>query len=83
MREYLSLFRFRQYLKNLFIFLPLFFGLKLFNFDLLIEVLLTFIAFSLITSAVYIFNDYFDIEEDKLHPVKKIVLLPQAEFLNQ
>ena len=71
MREYLSLFRFRQYLKNLFIFLPLFFGLKLFNFDLLIEVLLTFIAFSLITSAVYIFNDYFDIEEDKLHPVKK------------
>lgn len=71
MREYFNLFRFRQYLKNFFIFLPLFFGVKLFDFNLLIKVFGAFVAFSLITSAVYILNDYFDIEEDKLHPVKK------------
>lgn len=70
-KNYIKLLRLTHLLKNLFIFLPLFFGLKLFHFDLLIQVFLTFIAFSLITSAVYIFNDYFDIEEDKLHPVKK------------
>jgi len=71
MREYFNLFRFKQYLKNFFIFLPLFFGVKLFDFNLLIKVFGAFAAFSLITSAVYILNDYFDIEEDKLHPVKK------------
>ena len=33
--------------------------------------LIAFIAFSLTTSAVYILNDYQDIEEDKNHPKKK------------
>jgi len=32
---------------------------------------LGFIAFSLTASAIYILNDYHDIDEDKLHPIKK------------
>jgi len=61
----------KQYLKNVFIFLPLFFGLQLTNIDSLISVFLGFIFFSLTASSIYILNDYKDIELDRLHPTKK------------
>lgn len=60
-----------QYIKNLFIFLPLFFALQITNFELLTNALIAFIAFSLTASAIYTLNDYHDIEEDKLHPKKQ------------
>lgn len=60
-----------QYLKNLFVFLPLFFGLKITDPALLSKAFLAFISFSLIASAVYIFNDLNDIKEDRAHPKKK------------
>jgi 4-hydroxybenzoate polyprenyltransferase len=60
-----------QYIKNLFIFLPLFFALKITDLHLLIQALIAFIAFSLTASAVYILNDYQDIEDDRQHPTKK------------
>lgn len=71
MKDYIILLRPQQYLKNLFIFMPLFFGLKITDIGLLLKTCLAFIAFSLVASAVYIFNDYHDIEEDSLHPKKK------------
>jgi decaprenyl-phosphate phosphoribosyltransferase len=70
-RDYLYLIRPYQYFKNLFIFAPLFFGLKITNVELLSKTCLAFVAFSLVTSAVYVFNDYHDVEEDKRHPTKK------------
>jgi decaprenyl-phosphate phosphoribosyltransferase len=60
-----------QYIKNLFIFLPLFFALKITDTELLTNALIAFIAFSLTASAIYTLNDYHDIEEDKKHPRKK------------
>jgi len=60
-----------QYIKNLFIFLPLFFALKITNLELFLSAVLAFIAFSLTASGVYILNDYHDIEEDRQHPKKK------------
>lgn len=70
-KELIKMLRPHQYLKNLFIFLPLFFGLKITNIDLLLKAFLAFISFSLIASAVYIFNDLNDIKEDRAHPKKK------------
>lgn len=67
----IKLMRPHQYIKNLFIFLPLFFALKITDINLLINTIIAFIAFSLTASAIYIFNDYHDIEEDKTHPKKK------------
>jgi 4-hydroxybenzoate polyprenyltransferase len=67
----LALLRIPQYIKNLFIFAPLFFSGMLNNPDLLIASALAFFAFSLGASAVYIFNDYQDVEQDKLHPKNK------------
>lgn len=60
-----------QYIKNLFIFLPLFFALKITDFHLLFNALVAFVVFSATASAVYILNDYHDIEEDRQHPKKK------------
>lgn len=60
-----------QYIKNLFIFLPLFFAMKITDTTLLSNTIIAFIAFSLTASAVYTLNDHLDIEEDKLHPRKK------------
>ena len=71
MINYIKLMRPKQYLKNVFIFLPLFFGLQLTNIDSLISVFLGFIFFSLTASSIYILNDYKDIELDRLHPTKK------------
>lgn len=69
--EFLELMRLYQYTKNLFIFLPAFFAFKLSNLFIIKRALLAFIAFSLVASAVYIFNDWVDRDEDRLHSVKK------------
>ena len=67
----IKLMRPHQYVKNLFIFLPLFFALKITDTVLLTNAFIAFIAFSLTASAIYTLNDYHDIEEDKQHPKKK------------
>lgn len=67
----IKLMRPHQYIKNLFIFLPLFFAMKITDTELLFSAFIAFIAFSLTASAIYTLNDYHDIEEDKQHPKKK------------
>ena len=52
------------------IFLTVFLAMKITNIELLENTFLAFIAFSLTSSAVYILNDYYDMEVDKLHPTK-------------
>ena len=66
----IKLLRVNQWVKNVIIFVPLFFSInwKLNDF---IDLLGVFFAFSLICSSVYIFNDLVDIENDKKHPTKK------------
>ena len=70
-KNILKLLRVEQYTKNFFIFAPLFFSFQfhLINF---FSVAQAFILFSLMASSIYILNDIFDIEEDKLHPDKKM-----------
>ena len=63
MRDIIKLMRPHQYIKNLFILLPLFFALKITDTALLGNVLIAFIAFSLTASAIYALNDYYDIKE--------------------
>ncbi len=63
--------RTHQYLKNSFIFLPLFFSGGIDDTQSLIKALIAFISFSVSASAVYILNDYLDIESDRQHPKKK------------
>jgi decaprenyl-phosphate phosphoribosyltransferase len=70
MKEYIQLIRPKDWAKNLFLFVPVFFAEKIFDSDIMLHVFSGFVCFSLIASAVYIINDYRDIEEDKKHPLK-------------
>jgi 4-hydroxybenzoate polyprenyltransferase len=67
---YLTLLRPRDWAKNLFLFIPLFFSGELFNWNVYPRLFLGFIAFCCIASSIYIINDYRDIEDDKKHPEK-------------
>lgn len=60
-----------QYVKNIFILMPLFFALKITDVALFTDAFIALIAFSLSASAIYTLNDYHDIEEDKEHPQKR------------
>lgn len=70
MTKYLKLLRVEQWVKNLFVFAPLFFSGNITNPDLLTKSFFAFAVFSLAASTVYILNDYSDIESDKKHPEK-------------
>jgi decaprenyl-phosphate phosphoribosyltransferase len=67
---YLKLLRPKDWAKNLFLFVPLFFGGEIANTEKLLHVLFGFIAFCCIASSIYIINDYRDREDDRKHPVK-------------
>ncbi|MFA5461097.1 MAG: UbiA prenyltransferase family protein [Sulfurimonas sp.] len=71
MVEIFKLFRVHQYVKNLFIFMPLLFSFSYMDAHDNIYTLITFVLFSLLASSVYIFNDLMDINEDRAHPTKK------------
>ncbi|HPO54870.1 MAG TPA: decaprenyl-phosphate phosphoribosyltransferase [Ignavibacteriaceae bacterium] len=70
-KEYLKLIRVVQWIKNIFVFIPLIFSKHLFESTYFLEAFLGFIAFCFASSAVYIVNDLFDLEADRKHPVKK------------
>ena len=71
MRPIIQLMRPQQWLKNLFVFLPLFFDRHLFDLEYLLPCLLMFLAFSLAASGIYCFNDIRDAEADRLHKEKR------------
>ena len=71
MTKYFKLLRVEQWVKNLFVFVPLFFSGNITNLDLLAKSVFAFVVFSFAASSIYIINDYSDIESDKKHPEKK------------
>jgi 4-hydroxybenzoate polyprenyltransferase len=70
MKDYLKLVRPEQYVKNFFVFAPLFFGGAFLDTSLLLQVIWAMVAFSLAASSIYIINDFLDINEDRSHPIK-------------
>lgn len=66
----IRLLRIEQWIKNIFIFLPLFFDKKIFDIAYLIPVCFVALYFSLTSSIVYIINDIRDIDADRKHPQK-------------
>ncbi len=70
-KQYLILFRIPQWIKNLFVFVPLIFSQNLFKGDYFIKTLHGFLLFCLTSSVVYVINDIIDIEADRAHPEKQ------------
>lgn len=80
LKSIINLLKIKHYVKNIVVFIPLVFSLKFLEFNATLEAIIAFIAFDLIASAVYIFNDILDIENDKLHPVKKFRPIASGEI---
>lgn len=69
--ELIRLMRPSHWVKNLFVFLPVFFGHQMTNPDALLAAAIACVAFCLAASAVYCLNDIIDVEADRRHPVKR------------
>ena len=69
--DYIQLLRPKQWVKNLFVFSPLFFAAQLTEGRKLLLLALGVLAFNCIASGIYVLNDYRDIEADRLHPEKR------------
>ena len=61
----------KQWPKNLLVFAGLVFSLNLFDLTNLFRSLGGFVAFCLLSGAVYLVNDLVDVENDRLHPLKR------------
>lgn len=70
MRNIIKLTRPYQWVKNMFIFLPLFFGGALTDMSALYASLLAFFAYSFAASSIYCLNDIVDVEDDRRHTEK-------------
>lgn len=69
--RYLFLLRVHHWVKNFFLFIPAFFAGQLFHMNTLTVLLPGFLCFCLVSSAIYILNDYRDMAADRQHPIKK------------
>lgn len=67
---WIRLFRINEWVKNGFVLLPLVFSGQLFNIHADARLFVTLMLFCFAASAVYIFNDIHDVEQDRLHPKK-------------
>lgn len=70
MIEYLQLLRPLQWLKNGFVFAPIFFSSNLLKWEFFWPTFIVFASFCLISSSIYCFNDLRDVDADRLHPKK-------------
>jgi 4-hydroxybenzoate polyprenyltransferase/predicted HAD superfamily phosphohydrolase YqeG len=69
--NYSRLMRLDHWIKNLLVFAPLFFAAEAVHARDVSLTLIAFAAFCVWASVVYILNDIFDREQDRLHPKKK------------
>ena len=65
--------RLHQWAKNLLLLVPAFASFKLFraSADTLSALVLAFLAFGLVASSIYIFNDFLDLASDRHHATKR------------
>jgi 4-hydroxybenzoate polyprenyltransferase len=71
MWSYLELLRPHQWIKNLFVLIPLVFSRKFLDVDLAFLSLSAVFVFILASGSVYVLNDMLDCDKDRLHPDKK------------
>ena len=76
--KYLQLIRVHQWIKNIFVFVPILFSLHIFEEDYLLTTIFAFFVFCLASSAIYVINDLVDIDADRSHPLKKNRPLPSG-----
>lgn len=71
MKDIIKLLRPYQWLKNLFVFAPVFFNGSVLDIDYLLPSFMVFSSFCMAASSIYCFNDIYDAETDRMHPIKR------------
>jgi 4-hydroxybenzoate polyprenyltransferase len=69
---WLRALRVHQWLKNLLLVVPLLTAFSFLDSGNLITIAIAFLAFSFAASATYMFNDLWDLENDRAHPRKRL-----------
>lgn len=69
--QIIKLIRAKQWIKNVFVFIPLIFSKHILDGQYTGRIMLGFFAFCCVSSVVYVLNDIADREADRLHPKKK------------
>ncbi len=70
MKNLIRLIRPHQWVKNLVVLLPVFFGGALLHIESVYTGLVTAFCFSFAASSIYCLNDIVDVDDDRRHPVK-------------
>ena len=76
----LKTLRFHQWIKNLLIFFAALLNLKSISLEDIFALTIGFFAFGLIASSTYIFNDLFDIQEDRISKKKNNRPIPSGKL---
>lgn len=71
MRDIFKLIRPNHYIKNILVLFPVFFAGFFFKPEFILIYLPGFLSFCFASSAIYVYNDIADIENDRNHPLKK------------
>jgi len=80
MKNYVRLTRPKHWVKNLFLFLPLLFGMQMVTPKMFLIACIAFLSFCFAASSMYVFNDIMDLEGDRFHPIKKYRPLASGEI---
>jgi len=72
--------RFHQYSKNLLVFIPSLASYNFLNYEVIKNSFIAFLAFSIVASSAYVFNDIVDIDNDRMHPQKKTRPIASGEM---
>jgi 4-hydroxybenzoate polyprenyltransferase len=70
----------KQWIKNVFVFAPLLFDVKLFDLYYTARTLIGFVLLCLTSGTVYIINDLADVEKDRNHPKKRHRPIASGQF---
>lgn len=76
----LKLLRPKQWIKNFAIFAAIMFTGELFDIPVFLHVCVGFVVFCGLSSAMYVINDIFDIDKDRMHPFKKFRPLAHGDL---
>jgi len=80
MSPYFRILRPHQWIKNGFVLAPLIFSERLLDPRSFSLAFAAFVVFCLLSSATYVFNDLFDCNADRAHPLKRHRPLPAGEI---
>lgn len=72
--------RYKDWIKNTFVFVPSFFGQNLVNTCRDPHIWFTFISFCLAASIGYVVNDWADLQVDRIHPKNRSRPIPSGQF---